>query len=234
MSDPGATRSPAASPVHPGALRAVLFDMDGVIVDTEPLHEAALIGLYAARGWPVADPKFFAFKGRVPPDVFGEIAATFGGDAGLHAADKHVLFEALFEAHAALVPGARAFVESVRARGLAAALVTSARRSEQARVFERFALGGLFAKVVAAEDVTRAKPDPEPYLAGAARLGVPPGACLVVEDSVHGVASGVAAGCTVAGYTGTFPADALRAAGAHVTFGAFDDLAAWLWPGDPT
>ena len=64
-------------------------------------------------------------------------------------------------------------------------------------MFERFGLGGLFEAVVAAEDVTRAKPDPEPYLAGAARLGVPPSACLVVEDSYNGVRAARGAGMTV-------------------------------------
>jgi len=205
--------------------RAVLFDMDGVVVDTEPIHEEALQRLYAARGWPLADPRFFAFKGRTPDEVFGELADEHGGAADELAAEKHAHYELLFEQRGRLIPGVTTFLDALDRASLPAVLVTSGRRAEVARVFARFGLEGRFRAVVAAEDVTRSKPDPEPYIAGAAHAGMPPKACLVVEDTVHGVRAGVAAGCTVAAYTGTFPPDLLVAAGAAFTFDAFDDLA---------
>jgi beta-phosphoglucomutase len=206
--------------------RAVLFDMDGVVVDTEPIHEEALQRLYAARGWTLEDPRFFAFKGRTPDEVFGELARQHGGAAAELAAEKHAHYELLFEQKGMLIPGVTDFLDALDAAGTPAVLVTSGRRAEVARVFARFGLDGRFRAVVAAEDVTRSKPDPAPYLAGAAHAGVPPEACLVVEDTVHGVRAGATAGCTVAAYTGTFPPDLLRAAGAAFTFDAFNDLAA--------
>lgn len=206
--------------------QALLFDMDGVVVDTEPLHEEALQTLYAARGWPLEDPKFFAFKGRTPASVFGELEAEHGTAAAELYAEKNAHYELLFEQKGALVPGIEAFLAGMR--GLPAVLVTSARRSEVERVFARFGLAGHFAGVVAAEDVAHSKPHPDPYLRGAALARVPPEACLVLEDTVHGVRAGVAAGCTVAAYTGTFPAEVLRVAGAHVTFDTFAALAEML------
>ncbi len=231
---PRAAQEPALLP--PRALfvmllpapRALLFDMDGVVVDTEPIHEEALQRLYAAHGWPLEDPKFYSFKGRTPSEVFGELEAQHGRPADEIAAEKHAHFEALFEGKAALVPGVTAFLALAAARGLPAVLVTSGRRSEVARVFARFGLASAFAGVVAAEDVTRSKPHPEPYLKGAEIAGVPPEACLVLEDTLHGARAGLAAGCTVAAYTGTFPVAALRSAGVHATFDTFEALAGML------
>src|SRR5690606_18407119 len=81
-----------------------------------------------------------------------------------------------------------------------------------------------FEAVVTAEDITHPKPHPEPYLVTAAHLGVKPEACLVVEDSVHGVRAGLAAGCRVVGITTSFDAGRLQEAGAHHVVDSFAQL----------
>jgi HAD superfamily hydrolase (TIGR01509 family) len=82
-------------------------------------------------------------------------------------------------------------------RGVPLALVTGARRTEATLVIARFALDGVFAATVSADDVVVGKPDPEPYLRGAAALGVPASACLVIEDAVPGLRAAEAAGAAV-------------------------------------
>ena len=208
-----------------GGFEAVLFDMDGVVVDSEPIHEAALVELYAARGWPVEDPRFFALKGRSGADVFAELAARHGTDADALAADKHARYGALFAVRGALVPGVAAVLDALVARGVPLALATSAHRAEARTALDRFGVTGAFRALVTADDVARSKPHPEPYLRAASALGVDPARCLVVEDTVHGVRAGVAAGATVAAITGTFPAALLRDAGAAWTFDTYADFA---------
>ena len=222
---PNAAHDGAAS-VFPYA--AVLFDMDGVLVDSEPIHEASLLGLYAARGWAVVDPRFASFKGRTAAEVFGALARATGTAAADLTADKRARYDVLFARDARLVPGVDRVLTALATRSVPLALATSGHRAEVEAVFARFGLGRFFGAVVAGEDVTRSKPDPEPYLRAAARLGVDAARCLVVEDTVHGVASGVAASASVAAITGTFPADALLDAGAAWTFDTFDAFAARL------
>ncbi len=214
----------------PGAFPydAVLFDMDGVIVDSEPIHEASLLELYAARGWAVADPRFRSFKGRTAADVFGDLARVTGTAAADITADKRVRYDALFARDGRLVPGVGAVLGALTARGVPLALATSGHRAEVEAVFARFGIGTYFAATVAGEDVTRSKPHPEPYLRAAAALGADASRCLVVEDTIHGVASGVASGATVAAITGTFPAAELMDAGAAWTFDTFADFAVRL------
>lgn len=222
----------SAAPVEPGPVPydAVLFDLDGVVLNSEPLHEAALCEMYDARGWPIDDRRFRAFKGRTGTDVFAELADRFGADAAAIADDKHARFDALFARDGALVVGVREVLEALRAAGMPVALVTSHHRTGVDAVLARFGLAPYFAAIVTADDVARSKPHPEPYLRGAAALGVDAARCLVVEDTVHGVTSGVAAGATVAAITGTFPAFDLIAAGAAWTFDTYGDFAARLGP----
>ena len=207
---------------------AILFDMDGVLVDSEPIHEASLAEMYAARGWAVADPRFRSFKGRTAADVFGALARETGAAAAEITADKRARYDALFARDGRLVPGVTAVLEALAARGVPLALATSGHRAEVDAVFARFGIGDHFAATIAGEDVTRSKPHPEPYLRAAAALGDDAARCLVVEDTLHGVAAGVAAGATVAAITGTFPAADLVDAGAAWTFDTFADFAARL------
>ena len=124
-----------------------------------------------------------------------------------------------------MVDGARAFLEAVAAR-YPTALATSAVRRNQELAFERFDLMPFFEAVVVAEDLTHHKPHPEPYLTAAAGLAQPPERCLVLEDSVNGIRSARAAGCTAVGITTSFSAEALREAGAHHVADSFAALAA--------
>jgi beta-phosphoglucomutase-like phosphatase (HAD superfamily) len=115
-----------------------------------------------------------------------------------------------------------------RRRFSALALTTSATRRDQEQIFQRFNLGRWFDAVVTAEDIRRAKPDPEPYLKTAAKVGLDPSLCLVVEDSTHGIRAAKRAGCWAVGLTTAFTAEELRRAGADAVVDSFAELAALL------
>ncbi|WP_033251529.1 HAD-IA family hydrolase [Kitasatospora phosalacinea] len=202
-----------------GAVDAVLFDVDGVLLDSLPAYRriweawARLRGLDAEHVW-------HRTFGRRPEDTVREVAPALDP-----AAERRVL-NGLMHREGDAFPAADGAAELLAAlRPGSWALVTSGSRGP---VHRRFALAGLpLPRVqVYGEDVREAKPHPGAYLLAARRLGVDPRRCLVVEDAPAGVAAGAAAGCTVIGLTLSHPpaalpgaarcAPSLRAAGAEL------------------
>ena len=179
-------------------IRAVLFDMDGVLIDSEPTHQGAAQVVLRERGLPVPDDDDWerVFMGR--PDRGGLVdwfaEHRMVADIEELLAAKEVGVAARLAAEVAPCEDGQWLARSLHARGVPMALVTGARRSEAALVLRRFELGHVFAATVSADDVVIGKPDPEPYLRGAAALGIPVSACLVIEDAVPGLRSAEAAG----------------------------------------
>ena len=180
----------------PGAVRAVVFDMDGVLADTEPLHYQAarevLAGEGRAYGWET-NRRFF---GRTTAHVFQtlarELALPRPLEAYLEAYDQAVrrrLREPL-----APCEGLGELLQALAARGLPAALASSSQRTWIDDTLSALGLTGRFAPVVAGDMVREGKPAPEIYLLCAERLGVPPATCVAVEDSPSGLAAARAAG----------------------------------------
>ncbi|MHB2023004.1 MAG: HAD family hydrolase [Mycobacteriales bacterium] len=180
---------------------AVLFDLDGLLVDTEPIWTIAEEELAAALGgsWSVdlkatiagtrleaAVPTILSFYGA-------PVSASAVGWASRFLLDRMI---ELFDERVPVVSGALELIDGVRALGVPTALVSSSYR-----VLVDAALARLGARrfdaTVAGDEVVRGKPDPQPYLSACARLGVSPARCVVVEDAIAGVASGEAAGCVV-------------------------------------
>jgi HAD superfamily hydrolase (TIGR01509 family) len=180
------------------ALEAVMFDMDGLLVDTEPIWFEIECEVMARLGgdWSPAD------QARL---VGGSLDATL--DYLLSKASQPVprdelarwllggMVARLDRSQVQLRPGALELLTEVRAAGVPHALVTSSERVIMDAVFR--ATGLRFAVTVCAEDVTRIKPDPEPYLLGSKLLAADPGGCVALEDSPNGVAAAEAAGCQV-------------------------------------
>jgi HAD superfamily hydrolase (TIGR01509 family) len=214
-------------PFHRSA--AVIFDMDGVLIDSGAHHRQAWIVLLGELG--VTPPPGFWRRtiGRpsveAVPLLLG--ASVAPAEARRLANRKHAHYETLAAAGMPAVPGVRAFVDVLRARGVPLAVATSARRVDTVELLGPLGLLDRFAAIVAAEDVTRGKPDPEVYLRAAERLGTPARACLVFEDAVVGVQAARAAGMRVIGVATTYQADDLLAAGAERAIATFEGLA---WP----
>jgi sugar-phosphatase len=195
--------------VRPAAL---LLDLDGTLVDTEPIHRAAYRAFFESRGWEV--PDLALFTGRRAEDVFAvEPGPWTGHDVDALAAEVTALVDPAAEPEP--LPGAAALIATAGEHGIAVAVVTSARHGWVRRA--QGPLSGLrdAATVVTADDVTDGKPDPTGYRLACERLGVAPAATWAVEDSPAGVLAAVTAGVGhVVGVTTTHAADVLVGAGA--------------------
>lgn len=197
------TSGPApAAPPPPGSplsgLQAVLFDMDGLLVDSEPLWFEVERTIMARMGgtWTRADQEYL-LGGSLTHSV-GYLRA-----AAARPAPPEVVARWMVEGMAALVrergvplkPGAAPLLAEIAAAGLPTALVTSSERPIMTAVLET--TGVPFTVTVCGGDVTRNKPDPEPYRLAARRLGADPRRCVALDDSPTGVASAETAGCAV-------------------------------------
>lgn len=182
-------------------IAAVLWDMDGTLVDSEKLWDVSLAELAVELGGELPGP---AREAMVGSDMDRTLAILFAEldlrpePAALDRAARWLTGRTreLFAAGLPWQPGARAALRAVRAAGLPAALVTSTHRE-----LTDIALGsigrGNFDVTVCGDEVARTKPAPDPYLRAASLLGVDPARCVAVEDSPTGTAAAVAAGCTV-------------------------------------
>jgi len=185
---------------------AVLWDMDGTLVDTEPYWFATEYALVAAHGGSWSDDHARALVGNELLTSARYLRRHGGVD--LPAAELvERLLDGVIERIRVKVPwrpGARELLGELGARGVPCALVTMSYRRFARCVLDALPPGS-FATLVAGDDVTHGKPHPEPYLTAAARLGVDPARCLAIEDSPTGLASAVAAGVPALGVEHVVP-----------------------------
>lgn len=180
-------------------IRAILFDLDGTLVDSErESAEAMARALERGLGIHVDQRDRDFIIGRSWVDIYDHLATryTLSWDRDRLIAETTVLRAQVFEEMGITVlPGAHQVVE--RFGRLPMAIVTGSSRGEAAQALDALGLRQVFRAVVASEDVARSKPAPDGYLAAARSLEVDPCDCLVVEDSEAGIAAGLAAGCRV-------------------------------------
>jgi beta-phosphoglucomutase len=220
----------------PYPFEAVLFDMDGVVVDNMPLHRQIWAEFAGRLGVHPTEAELRALDGRRAVDI---IEALFGAgrpdeEVARMSAEREALYHGrLATAELPAVPGVRAFLDELGRLGVPRVLATSAVPVNVEAVMSRLGLAGCFEAVVTAVDVTRGKPDPEIYKTAAARVGADPARCLVVEDALPGVMAGKAAGATCLGLSTSEPPERLLAAGADVVAADFTALPEEFAPGRP-
>jgi HAD superfamily hydrolase (TIGR01509 family) len=184
---------------RPAGLHAVLWDMDGLLVDSEPLWFVVEREVMARLGgqWGEADQEAL-IGGSLERTVSWLLAKADGVTAGRADVARWLvegMARLVAERGLPLQPGAARLLAALDTAGIPYALVTASSRAIMDAVLT--VTGLRFAVTVCGEDVRRPKPDPEPYLQAAARLGVPPAGCVVLEDSPTGIAAARAAGCPV-------------------------------------
>ncbi|HYM15102.1 MAG TPA: HAD family phosphatase [Dehalococcoidia bacterium] len=189
---------------------AVLFDLDGVIVDSREHHLSAWHRLAEERGLAHA-PDYFttvfglrndAILGGLLPDITPDELQALAGR-------KEELFRHVARGHVEALAGVTALLASLAERGIASAIVTSTPRENLDLIIDELGIRGRFQTLVAEEDATKGKPDPEGFLVAAERLGAAPGRCVVIEDAPAGLRAARAGGMRSIGVTTTHPAAAL-------------------------
>jgi HAD superfamily hydrolase (TIGR01509 family) len=209
--------------------RAVIFDMDGVLIDSGVHHRDAWRQLLDDLGVAVA-PDFWRLTiGRPAEEAVvllldREVGA---GEAAELARRKRAHYTRLAVRGTLPIPGAPAFVAALARQGVPRAVATSATRRDVEAMLAEVGVRHHFEVIVTADDVRRGKPDPEVYVRAAEGLGLPPGGCLVFEDSVVGVRAASGAGMRVIGVATAHSEAELREAGAERAIADFEGL---TWP----
>ncbi len=207
---------------------AVLFDCDGVLVDSEPIVNCVLRDMLAERGWVLtAEECWRIFVGKAVKDEQVRIERHTGQPLTEEwLASFRARRNAALEAELSVIANAHAAVHEVHARHDARiACASGADRHKVELQLRKVGLFDYFAgRIFSGHELPRSKPHPDVYLAAAAALAAPPQRCAVVEDTLTGVAAGVAAGATVFAYVPQGDAEVFRRAGAVEVFGDMAQL----------
>jgi HAD superfamily hydrolase (TIGR01509 family) len=204
---------------------ALLFDLDGTLVDSDHLHHAAFQAILGerGRGLTVAD-----YKAHIMGQPNSAILERFFPGEDIAVLErKEALFRESLAASVEPVPGIHALLDWAEANGAGCAVVTNAPRDNAVAMLAAAALAHRLPTVVIGDECARPKPDPAPYRAGMAALGATPSRAIAFEDSRSGLRAARASGAHVFGLTTGLAADELLNAGAHATIADFTDPVLW-------
>jgi beta-phosphoglucomutase len=195
--------------------KAVLFDLDGVLIDSEPLHIAAFQASLKQYGYDLNKEGYDRyFAGKTDEFGFGQYFSNVGTppDAAEIMAEKADIYLQLSKDRLVSYPEAVELVRELSLRATLLALVTGSLRNEAELTLETLGISSLFSAIVTAEDLAQSKPSPEGYLKAATLLDVEPADCIVIEDSPSGVRAAQAAGMRCLAVSTTHTAQALDGA----------------------
>ncbi|MCI0457168.1 MAG: HAD family phosphatase [Gemmataceae bacterium] len=199
---------------------AVLWDMDGTLVDTAELHFQAWDQLMRELAHPFTRADFAATFGWRNPEILHRFFGTSYNDQQIAELGdrKEEIYRAAARQGVTLLPGARPLLEGLHAAGCKQAVGSSAPRANLDLILLLTDTERYFDSVVSMEDTQRGKPDPQVFQVAAGRLGVEPGRCVVVEDAVAGVQAAKAGGmkCIAVTFVGHHPEEKLLGAGADL------------------
>jgi HAD superfamily hydrolase (TIGR01509 family) len=211
--------------------RAVVFDCDGLLVDTESCWALAEAELFGRRGRALSEAEDLELIGMSIPKTIVYLAERLGGQIEPEALEAELLalVATVVAREAGPMPGARALVEQI-ATAVPVAVASNSYRLQLEAALAAGGFDGRFRISVAGDEIPEPKPAPDVYLAACEKIGVPPAECLAFEDSLPGVAAALSAGLRVV----AVPSLAGPDTGAHLTVDSLTDprLLAWIasWP----
>ncbi|MEZ4778750.1 MAG: HAD family phosphatase [Flavobacteriaceae bacterium] len=185
-------------------LKAVLFDMDGVIVDTEPLHRKAYFKMFEEMEISVSEALYTSFTGQSTIEICEALVKKFSMKQSpkdlVTCKRKH--FKQLFENDESLtlLPGVLELIQDYHHNGLTLVLASSASMDNINRIFRRFDLDRYFSAKLSGADLAKSKPHPEIFIKAAQAAGCSKEECMVIEDSTNGIAAAKAAEIFCVGY----------------------------------
>ncbi|MCG2611956.1 HAD family hydrolase [Flavobacterium sp. SM15] len=185
-------------------IKTVIFDMDGVIVDTEPVHKFAYHQHFDELGIEVPEKMYASFTGNSTKNVFQKIKDTFNLDHNVEdlVLRKRHLFNEAFDTKPdlELIEGVHKLIRNLHQNGMQLIVASSASNSTINRVFKRFDLYQFFTHIVSGEDFPKSKPDPAIFLHAASLSLAPKENCIIIEDSTNGIKAAKAAEIFCIGY----------------------------------
>ena len=185
-------------------LQTVIFDMDGVIVDTEPVHNYAYYQHFKLLGIEVSEEMFATFTGNSTKNVFEKIKDHFGiiEDTTTLVEKKRSLFNAAFDTKEDLflLEGVENLIKQLHKNGIQLILASSSSKVTISRVFNRFNLHPYFSHIISGEDFQQSKPNPAIFLESVRLSNSKKENCIVIEDSTNGIKAAHAAGIFCVGY----------------------------------
>ena len=199
----------------PATIQAVVFDMDDVLTDSEPLINAAAVAMFREKGLAVQPEDFLPFVGMGENRYIGGVAEKYAFPVSIEEAKRRTyeIYLDLVPTRLDAFPGAVKLVERCRQAGLQVAVASSADRIKIEANLDKIGLQPpTWDAIVCAEDVVHKKPAPDIFLAAARKLGLAPVACVVVEDAVNGIQAAKAAGMRCVAVAQSFPPHQLTAA----------------------
>lgn len=206
------------------AIRAVCFDFDGLMFNTEHVFYDAAEVLLGRRQIPMSKGAMDSMLGRRPPESFRSLVSYLGIDEDPLEllAESRIIFADLLDSRLQPMPGLFELLDHVEELQLPKGVATSSPREYLDELLDRYRLKDRFAVTLTAEDVTHGKPHPEIYLTAASRMGVAAPEMLVLEDSQTGTKAGVSAGACVVSIPHDHTADHCFEGAAHIASGLDD------------
>jgi beta-phosphoglucomutase len=196
-------------------IRGVLFDMDGVLTDSEPYICKAAIMMFRELGYEVTPDDFISFVGMGENRYIGGVAEKYGirVDIDQVKARTYEIFTIIVRNQLTPLPGTKEFISKCRKKNLKIALATSADKVKMEVNLKEIGIPpGTFDSVITGQEVENKKPFPDIYIKAAYSIGLKPQDCLVVEDAVSGIKAGKTAGCRCLAVTTSFDVSALSEA----------------------
>ncbi|UFH34578.1 HAD family hydrolase [Flavobacterium acetivorans] len=208
-------------------IQTVIFDMDGVIVDTEPVHKYAYFQHFEELNIPVTEEQFSKFTGNSTRNVFQNLKELFNLEQDVEdlIQRKRSIFNDAFDTKEdlELLEGVEKLIKEFHEKGMQLILASSASKVTIDRVFKRFNLHQYFTHIVSGEDFPKSKPDPAIFVHAASLSIAPKENCIIIEDSTNGVKAAKAAGIFCVGYN-SFHSKLQDLSAADVIINHFDEL----------